>query len=588
MHSSLKTVAVLVLLLGLGSVLLARQANDPTKAIIEGMVVNDVTGDPIAGAEVQLGVFITRSSTPPQPGIVENTPRVPNVPILTTGPDGKFSFTNLSPSEYRVIASANSYIRQEYGQKAAYGIGRPVYLAPGQTLKDVNIRLLPTGAVSGRVLQQSGQPALGATVWILRASFNSQGRRLDVINRSTADDRGDFRAFGITPGRYYLAAGTDTETVRRPYGAFVGDPNVGRVENYAIAYYPAATDVERATMIEIQPGMEVRADMRVSERKEYHIRGRVIDAATNKPPERLQIDLRSWDVERGLMNVIVPDNYDAKSGNFDLLGASPGNYTLRLRVPVDIPANLRNDPTALGALLSTRQRMPEFPVTVSDKDVEGLSLVLSGGVTMPARLVVEGQPPTDLSKFNARVGVVLYYQRFSGVDPSPSGTPPITPEGAISFSNLVEGDYSFQVFSLPTGFYLKSVKYGGVDVRNKPIAVGSSPDTLEITVQRGTGTLTGAVFDSRDNLVAGIPVALVPDQRDLTENYRIGITGRDGSFSIGNIPPGRYKVFSWEASDQGAYFDRDFVSRYEQQGRAVTIQDGATSRAENVRLILKS
>src|SRR5438128_17702 len=163
--------AALILVLGLCSVLFAWQTNDTTKATIEGLVVNDVTGEPIAGAEVQLGVYITRSSTPTQPGIVENTPRVPNVPVLTTGPDGKFSFKNLNPSEYRVTAAANGYIRQEYGQKAAYGIGRPVYLAPGQTLKDVNIRLLPTGAVSGRILQESGQPALGAAVWILRASF---------------------------------------------------------------------------------------------------------------------------------------------------------------------------------------------------------------------------------------------------------------------------------------------------------------------------------------------------------------------------------------------------------------------------------
>ena len=28
---------------------------------------------------------------------------------------------------------------------------------------------------------------------------------------------------------------------------------------------------------------------------------------------------------------------------------------------------------------------------------------------------------------------------------------------------------------------------------------------------------------------------------------------------IAKIPPGGYKVFSWEASDQGAHFDRDFA-----------------------------
>ena len=574
-----KRIAVILFVL-LGSIAIAGQVSNAPKGSLEGVILNDVTGEPVAGVEVQLGVFVTRSSTPPAPGVTEVTPRAPNAPVLTTGPDGKFSFKDINAETYRVIAAANGFIRQEYGQKTPYGIGRPVYVTAGQTLKDVNIRLLPTGAVSGRILQDSGQPALGATVWILRPTYNSQGRRLQQVTLATADDRGDFRVYGIAPGSYYVAAGTDPTALRQ--FAAVGDPNVGRVQLYAMAYYPAAIDLEHASAIEVRPTMDARVDMRLSKRQEFHVRGQVVDAATNRPPERAQVSLLFQGFQGMTMQMPAPDNYSADTGKFNISGVAPGDYTLRVQIPLTRPADLR-DANAIQQFLTAQSRQPMLltAVTVSTADVEGLSLVMSPGVTVPGKLVVEGQPPIDLSKFAIRLGFVPYSQRFNGFTPD---TPPVTPEGEFGFPNIQSGDYQFLLNTLPNGFYLKSVKYGGVDVLNKPIRVDSKAETVEVTVQAGTGALAGSVTDSRNNPVAGIPVAVVPDQRDLTDNYRIGITKQDGNFTIANVPPGRYKVFSWEASEQGAYFDRDFLSRYEQQGQSVTIQEGANS-APNVRLI---
>jgi hypothetical protein len=92
------------------------------------------------------------------------------------------------------------------------------------------------------------------------------------------------------------------------------------------------------------------------------------------------------------------------------------------------------------------------------------------------------------------------------------------------------------------------------------------------------------VTDLRSNPVAGIPVAVVPDQRSRVDNYRIGLTQEDGRFQIGDIPPGAYKVYSWEVSEQGAYFDPEFIARSEQRGRGVVISAGSNPDVE-VKLI---
>ena len=41
------------------------------------------------------------------------------------------------------------------------------------------------------------------------------------------------------------------------------------------------------------------------------------------------------------------------------------------------------------------------------------------------------------------------------------------------------------------------------------------------------------------------------------------------------LPPGGYKVFSWEALESNAYYDNDVLSRYETQGTAVRIQESS-------------
>src|SRR5688572_10701406 len=123
---------------------------DTPKSTIEGVILSETSGEPIAGAEVRLGVFVGRGSTPTPPGVTEITPDAGSP--VATGPDGRFSFKDVNAGTYRITAAADGFIRQEYGQKTAYGVGRPVYVAAGQVLKDVNLRLQSTGVVSGRIV----------------------------------------------------------------------------------------------------------------------------------------------------------------------------------------------------------------------------------------------------------------------------------------------------------------------------------------------------------------------------------------------------------------------------------------------------
>src|SRR2546422_8267134 len=141
----------------------------PAKGALDGVVVNATTSEPVNGAQVTLiviqagvplggglvggtlvGILGASPSPPPPPAVANPAPNRPPAPaMVTTAGDGRFSFKDLNAGTYRVMVVANGYARQEYGQRIVNGQGTPVYLSAGQELRDLTIRLSPTGAVSG-------------------------------------------------------------------------------------------------------------------------------------------------------------------------------------------------------------------------------------------------------------------------------------------------------------------------------------------------------------------------------------------------------------------------------------------------------
>src|SRR6185295_5035285 len=252
----------------------------PATGSIEGIVVRSDIGLPIAAAEVTL--------SPDSTGAAGNNPSLqrpgPIAPV-TTGADGKFSLKDLSPGAYRLAATASGFVRQEYEQRALFGTGRVLYLSAGQEFKDAAVRLTPAGIVSGHVYDELGQPATGAQVQLLRAAFNVQGSKVYSLSGNTvADDRGAYRIFGITPGRYYLVAGTTSGV-----GSLGAGPTTPR---FSVVYYPNSANLEHAAAVEVTAGGDLSFNMRVTRQvKTFRVRGRVVDGTGTGIPTGLNIML---------------------------------------------------------------------------------------------------------------------------------------------------------------------------------------------------------------------------------------------------------------------------------------------------------
>src|SRR5437867_227080 len=267
-----------------------QQEQQNQKASIEGAVVRIATGEPVAARVSLARVVIGPTGHPTVAPPVGPTPNIPPgasvgavvssppaaIPSVMTDSKGKFVFKDLDPGAYRITIAANGYARQEYGQRLLVGgQGTPIILAPGQNLKDIVVRLTPAGNVSGRISDENGRPAAGVQVQLVRTSFNSSGQRqFQSAGQTRTNDRGEYRLFWVTPGRYFLLAGSQPGPVRPSEQGGVGDSPNGIQESYALTYYPGVMNVKDAMVLEVPSGVELNAiDFTAPRQQLFRIRG---------------------------------------------------------------------------------------------------------------------------------------------------------------------------------------------------------------------------------------------------------------------------------------------------------------------------
>jgi hypothetical protein len=179
----------------------------PPQGSIEGSVTQLGTGQPVANARV------TVSLRPGQPGargaapLRRSNPSSPIQPVFTDA-KGNFLAAGLSDGVYNVLVQANGYVGRRYG-RFPNGTGTPVTVAAGQASKSVNVALTPAANIAGQVRDTSHQPLINVPVELLRYSYDDNGRRMyESVGVTQTNDHGEYRMYWVTPGRYYLRAGS--------------------------------------------------------------------------------------------------------------------------------------------------------------------------------------------------------------------------------------------------------------------------------------------------------------------------------------------------------------------------------------------
>jgi Carboxypeptidase regulatory-like domain len=476
-----------------------------------------------------------------------------------TGEDGKFVFDQIRAGRYRLLVSRNGYVTQNYGQRKASDPPAILSLSPGQKMSDLIFKLKPAAVISGHVQDEDGEPMPWVHIMAYKLEYNNGKREPLSEEETNTNDLGEYRLFGLTSGRYFLAANYEP-------GAFlVNGRRIAAVDNalnpgYVATYYPNTNDPAKAAAVSVKAGEQIAGiDLILSPAHVVKVRGRVYHPVGGKG-ESVYVSLTPRDSQFGYFagrHTFVEN----KDGSFEIANVPPGPYFV-----------LAQSSSEQGTY-SARQSLD-----VGATDVDGVTLTMTTGQEVRGQLLWEGTPDTTAASHVMLVPLDEGQQRGWRPGVTSSGT-------SFTFDNVPEGPWRVQFFGVGPDAFVKSVRYGGIESSLSEFTVIRGVDTpLEVTVSSRGAHVDGTVTNANSLPAVGVWVALVPDpsRRKATWLFKYATTDQRGHFELRGIVPGEYKLFSWDQVEEGAWEDPEFLKTFEEKGQEVSAQEGERKSVELV------
>lgn len=271
------------------------QAAPQQGARVEGVVVSAETGAPLAGVEVWLDRVAEPILSPRRRAV--------------TNEAGRFEFKRVHAGRYQLYAHKSGYLLADYLRQQQAEPGSTLEIAEGASLSHLLIRLSKGGQVSGRVLDEQGQPAADMIVKLL--ALTTAGDQVATVGVITAKTNaaGRYQLRAIEPGRYVLRA----ERRRLTHSD----------AQLEFAYYPDGDSWVSATPLEINNG-DVLDDLNLAftpHADQAIVTGTVTDALTGQPLANVRVNLVDG-TNLGLE--VITDEH----GAFRLTGMSTGHCTI--------------------------------------------------------------------------------------------------------------------------------------------------------------------------------------------------------------------------------------------------------------------
>jgi protocatechuate 3,4-dioxygenase beta subunit len=521
----------------IGSLSLAQQPpSEPS--ILEGVVLDAETGAPLEG----VAVYAPWPYWLPDPA--PNAPLM--FPIALTDKDGHFVRNNV-------------YGR---GGRASPGFSKDGYQAPflvfaivpGQQASNLVVRMprRKSGVISGRVVDGNGIPAVNIAVTVYRYASS---RDLVAGTAARTDDRGDYRIFGLQPGRYIVGFSSGAGLTLIGFAPPPGTPTTTS-NSIGAVLYPGVGLVSKAEAVTVRSEEETRL-------------GVLALGPTRMGTIRFHISNSGEPAKDISMSIGFTTRQVVLKAGEDVWEEFKPDHPGRLSVSLFFrETGKRLTP---GAWLD---------FDGADQDVEIDFSRWHGSLSV--RTLVE-QPDGSAAPFvNAASILNLSHKGLINSELSIPGGP----DGTTVQAGAQNGNYEITTFSIPSDFYVASARQGERDALVTGVDVGDRSAPLEIRLRHGAGIFRGTLTDTQGHAVHGAKVMLLPDTStpgpDRVGNRRVDSTDQYGHFEVRGIIPGRYRVYASMDVDVDITnyqtvlaVDPDFVSKYRERAVPVVFEENS-------------
>lgn len=517
-------------------------------ARIRGRVFAADTGTPLRSARVRIFA-----------------PELREERTTSTDSEGRYQFAELASGRYYVGAGKGGYVTLSYGERLPFQPGKPLQLLDGATLEKVDFALARGGVITGRVVDEYGDPAADITVGPQLYRFINGRKQLMPAGRfAETNDIGEFRIFGLPPGQYYVVA--------TPQGGRAGDSD--ERNGYAPTFYPDTSDVAQAQRVSVGVG-QTRNDVNItlSDTRIARIIGSVIDAEGKTVTDGfVTVSLRGHGF--GMTHGGGPIRPD---GTFVISNLPPGEYEVQWSKSGD-------------------ESIPQFAdatVTVAGEDVTGVRLTETRPARAIGRLILDGVNPQAVP----RASTFRVYAVPQRLDQTSFG--PFRGGG----DNVPDDDSTFQIRVRPcicvirlmgpqNGWYLKSVRLNGSDITDSGIdfRADQQTDGIEVVLTQQTTNVSGLVADDHGDPSRDYTVIVFGQDRDQwfggSRYFSEGRPDQDGRYRIRGLPAGRYYAIALDSLEPGEASDPDLLEQLRPKAMSLMLNEGE-AKTLDLRLVTR-
>jgi hypothetical protein len=480
----------------------------------------------------------------------------------TTDEDGMFAFRELPPGRFSLSVTKTGY---NNGRLPEPRLGRRIEfleLGPGQTRDKIIVRLVRASAITGRVVDQFGEPAPNMRVWL--RPFPSARQRQHVGGGATTgtNDIGEFRLAPVPPGAYLLVASSRLEEAaflrRREPGGFVA--------------WPAGQSLDQAEPLIVDVGQTVTdVELKLHALQATTVSGIVL-TPDGKPADGVMLTvgqmLATDRMASGGTGQAIHD------GAFSLT-LMPGTYELRAKTREgDSVASSYGTMIRPRATAATR-------ITVADAPLENVVIQLAPPRRISGRLVFEGGlgPPPPAKTVRVSAAFVQSQCEFSGAVVNDDAT----------FSLYASGDRCFLGAGVD-GWQVRSISHGGRDVLFEGVSLADPQplDDVVITFTDRVTKLAVTVSNAKGLPAEEFVVVAFPADKARRPTRQTGIPGLthrlyratgpspSGNTTLDGLFAGEYLIAALDPNELGEPPEPEpaWFERLEPIAQRVTIRDG--------------
>jgi len=542
--------AVCFFAFGMTPRLLAQQSTETTFKL-QGIVINSITGQPIARALVVIGT--SRNDA------------------MLTDSDGEFAFNNVSPGQININVTKPGY--SPPGYNATNYSSYPKIYEVGPDLGRVVIKLAPYAVIYGQITGVDDEPIEGAIVEVLSARTFHKHQELKIEYRRGAaglggssssngqsDDEGNFRFAGLPPGAYYIVVNTVNVSLRRRNAALRA-PSKAKEAYPLFTYYPGVTDFESAMPVQVSGGQRLAVNFSLKQVPAFKVAGVI------RRPQRWT-KITSPNIADIIGQPLIgSDQFKPETGAFEFSSVPAGSYTVQIA----------------GADENGRYQAAYRKMVVSGP-ITDARLALGNPVDIPIIVRKElSKPPlrgtctsgdpggemhtSDCSDYPP-VSIELISTEFQQSTVS-SAFGPMRDPTDLTLKDVMPGKYMVQA-APQLGGYVASLRCGGTDLMRDELIVpdeGSVPP-IEVTL-RDDGATVKLRIRSDSPARSGWAV-LVPDLFSRQAIVLDVKSGTDRDYS--GLPPGDYKVFALDSrNDIDPSNPEDSLEKYSAKATSITL-----------------